>query len=76
MLDDSTAQAGKWDPGQTTNDAHTAINDSSTIGYLGEFNSGASAISIPLLNQAGDRADQPREHGRRADVERAWILAG
>ena len=27
MLDDSTAQAGKWDAGQTTNDAHTAIND-------------------------------------------------
>ncbi len=53
MLDDSTAQSGKWDAGQTTNDAHTAINDSNTIGYLGEFNSGASAISIPLLNQAG-----------------------
>jgi branched-chain amino acid transport system substrate-binding protein len=52
-LDDSTAQAGKWDPGQTTSDAHTAVNDSSTIGYLGEFNSGASAISIPILNLAG-----------------------
>jgi branched-chain amino acid transport system substrate-binding protein len=52
MLDDSTAAAGKWDPAQTTNNAHTAINDSSTIGYIGEFNSGASAISIPLLNQA------------------------
>jgi hypothetical protein len=48
-LDDSTAQAGKWDPGQTTSDAHTAVNDSTTIGYLGEFNSGASAISIPLV---------------------------
>jgi branched-chain amino acid transport system substrate-binding protein len=53
MLDDSTAQKGNWDPGQTTNDAHTAINDSSTIGYLGDFNSGASEVSIPLLNQAG-----------------------
>ena len=53
QLDDSTAQAGKWDPGATTNDAHTAINDSTTIGYIGEFNSGASAISIPLLNQGG-----------------------
>jgi branched-chain amino acid transport system substrate-binding protein len=52
-LDDSTAQAGSWDPGQTTSDAHTAVNDSSTIGYLGEFNSGASAISIPILNLAG-----------------------
>jgi branched-chain amino acid transport system substrate-binding protein len=50
-LDDSTAQAGKWDPGQTTNDAHTVINDSTAAGYIGEFNSGASAISIPLLNQ-------------------------
>jgi branched-chain amino acid transport system substrate-binding protein len=53
QLDDSTAQAGKWDPGQTTSDAHTAVNDKTTIGYLGEFNSGASAISIPILNRAG-----------------------
>ena len=53
QLDDSTAQSGKWDPGQTTSDAHTAVNDKSTIGYLGEFNSGASAISIPILNRAG-----------------------
>jgi branched-chain amino acid transport system substrate-binding protein len=52
-LDDSTAQAGKWDAGQVTSNAHTAINDSSTIGYIGEFNSGASAISIPLLNTGG-----------------------
>jgi branched-chain amino acid transport system substrate-binding protein len=55
-LDDSTAQAGKWDPGQVTSNAHTAVNDKSTIGYLGEFNSGASAISIPILN----RADVPQ----------------
>jgi branched-chain amino acid transport system substrate-binding protein len=53
QLDDSTAQAGKWDPGQVTSDAHTAVNDKNTIGYLGEFNSGASAISIPILNRAG-----------------------
>jgi branched-chain amino acid transport system substrate-binding protein len=53
QLDDSTAQAGKWDPGQTTSNAHTAVNDKTTIGYLGEFNSGASAISIPILNRAG-----------------------
>ena len=52
-LDDSTAAAGKWDPFQTTNDAHTACDNSSTIGYLGELNSDASAISIPILNRAG-----------------------
>lgn len=52
-LDDSTAQTGKWDPGQTSSDARKAAQDSSTILYIGEFNSGASAISIPILNRAG-----------------------
>ena len=52
-LDDSTAQTGKWDPGQVSSDARKAAQDSSTILYIGEFNSGASAISIPILNQAG-----------------------
>jgi branched-chain amino acid transport system substrate-binding protein len=52
-LDDSTATAGKWDPGQVSTDARKAAQDKSTILYLGEFNSGASAISIPILNRAG-----------------------
>jgi branched-chain amino acid transport system substrate-binding protein len=52
-LDDSTAQAGKWDPGQTSANARKAVGDKSTILYIGEFNSGASAISIPILNRAG-----------------------
>ena len=52
-LDDSTAAAGKWDPGATSGDARKAAQDKSTIGYIGEFNSGASAISIPILNEAG-----------------------
>jgi branched-chain amino acid transport system substrate-binding protein len=52
-LDDSTAAAGKWDPGQVSADARKAATDKSTIAYLGEFNSGASAISIPILNEAG-----------------------
>jgi branched-chain amino acid transport system substrate-binding protein len=51
-LDDATAAAGKWDPAQTSSDARKAAQDKSTIVYLGEFNSGASAISIPILNQA------------------------
>ncbi|MBV9422299.1 MAG: branched-chain amino acid ABC transporter substrate-binding protein [Solirubrobacterales bacterium] len=52
-LDDSNPQRGGWDPGQTTLDAHQAVQDKTTIGYIGEFNSGASAVSIPLLNRAG-----------------------
>jgi branched-chain amino acid transport system substrate-binding protein len=52
-LDDSTAQAGNWDPGATGANARKAAEDSKTIFYIGEFNSGASKISIPILNQAG-----------------------
>jgi branched-chain amino acid transport system substrate-binding protein len=52
-LDDATPQSGAWDPGQTTLNVRQAITDPTTIGYLGEFNSGASAVSVPLLNRAG-----------------------
>lgn len=52
-LDDSLASTGKWDPGQTSTNARKAISDDSAIVYLGEYNSGASAISIPITNEAG-----------------------
>ena len=52
-LDDATAATGKWEPGQVSANARKAAQDKSTIAYLGEFNSGASAISIPIINQAG-----------------------
>jgi branched-chain amino acid transport system substrate-binding protein len=52
-LDDSTAQAGAWDPAQVGANARTVAQDRDAIAYIGEFNSGASAISIPILNQAG-----------------------
>jgi branched-chain amino acid transport system substrate-binding protein len=53
QMDDSTAQAGQWDPGQTSSNARKAAQDKSVVVYIGEFNSGASAISIPITNQAG-----------------------
>jgi branched-chain amino acid transport system substrate-binding protein len=52
-LDDSTAAAGKWDPGQTAANARKAATDPKTVYYIGEFNSGASEVSIPILNQGG-----------------------
>ena len=52
-LDDSTAAAGKWDPGQTAANARKVAADSKAVYYIGEFNSGASEVSIPILNQAG-----------------------
>ncbi len=53
VLDDSTASAGKWDPTQTAADARKAAEDPKAVFYIGEFNSGASEVSIPILNQAG-----------------------
>ncbi len=52
-LDDATAAAGKWEPGQVSSNARKAAQDQSTIVYLGEFNSGATAISLPVLNEGG-----------------------
>jgi branched-chain amino acid transport system substrate-binding protein len=50
-LDDSTAQAGTWTPEATSANARRVAQDDAAVAYLGEFNSGASAISIPLLNE-------------------------
>ncbi len=52
-LDDATASTGKWEPGQVSSNARKAVGDETAIAYLGEFNSGASAVSIPIVNEAG-----------------------
>jgi branched-chain amino acid transport system substrate-binding protein len=52
-LDDATAAAGQWEAGQTSANARKVAQDKSAIAYIGEFNSGASAISIPINNEAG-----------------------
>ena len=52
-LDDSTAAAGKWDPSQTAANARKVAADPKAVYYIGEFNSGASEISMPILNQGG-----------------------
>ena len=52
-LDDSSTTTGEWDPGVTASNAKAAAQDPTTIAYLGDFNSGASAVSLPLTNAAG-----------------------
>jgi branched-chain amino acid transport system substrate-binding protein len=52
-LDDSTAQAGTWTPEATQANARKVAQDDAAGVYIGEFNSGASAVSIPILNEAG-----------------------
>jgi branched-chain amino acid transport system substrate-binding protein len=50
--DDSTAQAGKWDPGKCSQNANSYAENQSVVGVIGTFNSGCAAIVIPVLNQA------------------------
>ena len=53
-LDDSTAQnPGTADEAQTATNARKAVQDDTTIFYLGEFNSGGTKVSLPILNKAG-----------------------
>jgi branched-chain amino acid transport system substrate-binding protein len=52
-LDDADRQTGTWDPGRVSANARKAAQDDKTIAYLGEMDSGASAVSIPILNETG-----------------------
>ena len=50
-LDDSTAQAGAWTPEAVQRNAERVAQDDAAVAYIGEFNSGGSAVSIPILNE-------------------------
>jgi branched-chain amino acid transport system substrate-binding protein len=52
-FDAATLDAGGWDPGRISIDARRAAADPTAVAYLGELDVGASAISIPLLNEKG-----------------------
>jgi len=58
-LNDATAAAGQWTPQQTSANARQAAGDSKAVYYMGEFNSGASEVSMPILNDAGIAQDSP-----------------
>ena len=52
-LDSASASANGWDPGLAAANARRAALDPSTFAYVGELDSGATAIALPILNQAG-----------------------
>jgi branched-chain amino acid transport system substrate-binding protein len=52
-IDDSNPTTGGWDPGMTSDGARRAAADPTAVGYVGDTDSGASAISIPVLNRLG-----------------------
>ncbi len=51
-LDDAAGPEG-WDPSATADNARVAAQDPTTIGYLGDADFGSTAISLPILNEAG-----------------------
>ena len=50
-LDDTAG--GGWSIARTAANARRAAEDSSTIGYIGELDSGATRVSLPITNRAG-----------------------
>jgi branched-chain amino acid transport system substrate-binding protein len=52
-LDDSLASTGAADEGKAAQNARQAVSSKDTIGYIGEYNSGISKVTIPILNKAG-----------------------
>jgi branched-chain amino acid transport system substrate-binding protein len=52
-LDDANPTTGEPSPSATAADAKTAAQDTSTIAYLGDLGSAATALSLPLINAAG-----------------------
>ncbi|WP_028058177.1 branched-chain amino acid ABC transporter substrate-binding protein [Candidatus Solirubrobacter pratensis] len=52
-LDDSTARAGAWTPSRAAGNARRVARDPSALAFVGAFNSGASAVALPILNRAG-----------------------
>jgi len=52
-LNSATKRAGSWTPERTARNAVKAATDDSTVAYIGEFNSGASKVSVPILSEVG-----------------------
>ncbi len=75
-LDNSSAQAGQWTPEATTANARKAAQDDATAIYLGEFNSGAAAVSIPILNEGGVPQVSPANTAVGLTVDEPGATAG
>ena len=52
-MDDATAAQGQWDAGKEADNAREAVGDKNVMVFIGPYNSGASKVSQPLLNEAG-----------------------
>ena len=53
QLDSSRPDEAGWDPAQVNANAERAADDETAIAYVGELDHGASAVSLPVTNEAG-----------------------
>ncbi|HEV8535848.1 MAG TPA: branched-chain amino acid ABC transporter substrate-binding protein [Candidatus Limnocylindria bacterium] len=51
-LDDATPARQNWDTAKEAENARKAVDDKRIVAYMGTYNSGAAAVSIPILCQA------------------------
>jgi branched-chain amino acid transport system substrate-binding protein len=52
-LNDATRRAGSWTPERVSRNFRRVANDDSSVAVIGAFNSGASALAIPIMSEAG-----------------------
>ena len=50
-LDSSTSEDGTWTSDRVLDNARTAVRDLNAIAYIGELDSAATALSLPLTNE-------------------------
>ncbi|GAC1440690.1 MAG: branched-chain amino acid ABC transporter substrate-binding protein [Solirubrobacteraceae bacterium] len=51
-LDDADPTKGSWTSAIASQAARQAAQDKSTIAFIGDFDSGATAVSLPLINES------------------------
>jgi branched-chain amino acid transport system substrate-binding protein len=61
--DDSTAAAGKWDPGTCTDNGNDYSEDEDLLAVVGTFNSGCAALMLPILNETSTAMVSPANTG-------------
>jgi branched-chain amino acid transport system substrate-binding protein len=51
-LDDVEADKQRWSPEQVAQNARQAVRNGTSIAYIGELDNGATAVSLPITNEA------------------------
>ena len=61
-LDSATREAGTWTGDKVLANARQAVRDLNAIAYIGDRDSAATALSVPLTNEAASSRSARRAH--------------